>query len=259
MSRRRWIVWIALGGVGLTGCARTPVERFTLEVDLPAEFRFIGGANYGPATGETCTLPRRRGKRPERKIIIARYKPVAERVSFELPLTEVIEGCPTVLRSVDFRTYAKWGPRDSDVGGDNSSFSVRDYSDPDVPGMPETGVQELHRRCQWRFRTVGPQHAIIKLLTCSAFGLASQPQEQPTGVVVLRDQLRGKTLRTTLVVTDEEAPYFDDTWVAVPGGWKRCKGKSFEDLYAFCDGNTTEFKPVKMPDGRICDVYPSCK
>jgi hypothetical protein len=106
---------------------------------------------------------------------------------------------------------------------------------------------------------VGPQHAIIKLLTCSAFGLASQPQEQQTGVVVQRDQLRGKTLRTTLVVTDEEAPYFDDTWVTVPGGWKRCKGKSFEDLYAFCDGNTTEFKPVKMPDGRICDVYPSCK
>lgn len=91
------------------GCVSKPVERFTLEVDLPAEFRFIGGANYGPATGETCTLPRRRGKGPKENLC-ARYKPVAERVSFELPLTEIIEGCPTVLRSVDFRTYAKWGP-----------------------------------------------------------------------------------------------------------------------------------------------------
>ncbi|KAB0516939.1 MULTISPECIES: hypothetical protein [Pseudomonas] len=259
MSRRRWAGVMVLGVLGLTGCGGKPVDRFTLEVDLPAQFRFIGGANYGPATGETCTLPRRRGKRPERKIFIAHYKPVAERVSFELPLTEVIEGCPTVLRSVDFRTYAKWGPRDSDVGGDNSSFSVRDYSDPDVPGMPETGVQELHRQCQWMFRTAGPQHAIIKVLTCSAFGGASQPKEQRAGVVVQRDQLPGKTLRLVLTLTDDEEPYFDDSWVVVPGGWRRCKGKNHEDLYAFCNGNTSDFKPIKMPDGRICDVYPSCK
>lgn len=249
---------MALGLLGLTGCVGKPVDSFTLEVDLPAEFRFIGGANYGPATGETCTLPRRRGKRPERKIFIARYKPVAERVSFELPLAEVIEGCPTVLRSVDFDMYAKWGKRDTDVSGDIAGFSIRDPSNADLPGMPETGVQELHKQCQWLFRTVGPQHSIIKVLVCKPFGLASQPQEQRAGVVE-RDQLAGKTLRVALKLTDEEEPYFDDSWVVVSSGWKRCKGESFEDLDAFCNGNTTDFKPIKMPDGRICDVYPSCK
>jgi len=259
MSRRRWGVLIALGVVGLTGCVGKPVERFTLEVDLPAEFRFIGGANYGPATGETCTLPRRRGKRPERKIFIARYKPMAERVSVELPLTEVIEGCPTVLRSVDFDIYAKWGKRDTDVGGDIAGFSIRDPSNADIPGMPETGVQQLHKQCQWLFRTAGPQHAIIKVLTCKAFEVILQPLEQRSGLVVQRDQLPGKTVRLMLTLTDEEEPYFDGSWVMVPGGWKRCKGQSFEDLDAFCNGNTTDFKPIKMPDGRICDVYPSCR
>ena len=254
MNKGSLVVWGVVGMLGLTGCAGKPVDSFTLEVDLPAEFRFIGGANYGPATGETCMLPRRRGKRPERKIFIASYKPVAERVSFQLPLSEVIEGCPTVLRSVDFDLYAKWGKRDTDVGGDLTGFPILDDSDVDGSGMSATGVQELHRRCQWSFRTVGPQHAIIKILKCSYASKVSS-----VSGLVHRDQLLGKTLRMVVTVVGEEEPAVGDNWVAVPGGWKRCKGKSFEDIYAFCNGNTSDFKPVKMPDGRVCDVYPSCK
>lgn len=84
-------------------------------------------------------------------------------------------------------------------------------------------------------------------------------RQRLAGGVAQRDQLAGKKLRMVLALTDEEQPYFDDNWVAVPGGWKRCKGENFEDIDAFCRGNTTDFKPIKMPDGRICDVYPSCK
>lgn len=253
MSRRRRVGLLALGMLGLSGCVGKPVDSFTLEVDLPAEFRFIAGANYSPATGESCTLPRRRGKRPERKILIASYKPVAERVSYELPLTEEIEGCPSVLRSVDFRIYAKWGKRSTDVGGDLAAFSILDTLNADRDSAPGSAIQELHRKCQWWFRTAGPQHAIRKILACrfSEGGLRSPSP-------LLRDQLAGKTLRVVLTVSDEEEPAFDDTWVAVPGGWKRCRGTNYEDLYGHCNGNTTDFKPIKMPDGRICDVYPSC-
>ncbi|WP_411379652.1 hypothetical protein [Pseudomonas sp. MPB26] len=254
MSKRWFGVLIVLGMAGLAGCAGKPVDSFTLEVDLPAEFRFIGAAYYGPATRQTCTLPRRRGKRPERKIFIARYKPVAERVSFELPLTEVIEGCPTVLRSVEFDIYAKWGKRDTDVGGDIAGFSIRDPSPAEISEMPETGVHELRGRCQWLFRTVGPQHAIRKILTCGSLDAADQSPR-----FVHRDQLTEKTLRIALTVIDKEEPAVGDNWVVVPGGWKRCRGRSFEDLDAFCNGNTSDFKPIKMPDGRVCDVYPSCK
>jgi hypothetical protein len=255
MGRRRFSALIALVILGLTGCAGKPGDSVTLEVDLPAQFRFIAGADYSPATGQACTLPTRRGRRPERKILITQYKPEAGRVSFDLPLSQVIEGCPTVLSSVDFDIRAKWGGRDTDVGGDRAVIGIRDRWDYGT-GMPESGVQDVVGRCHWLFRTVGPLHAIRKILQCRS--LDATGQQRLAGGVAQRDQLAGKTLRMVLALTDEEQPYFDDNWVAVPGGWKRCKGKSFEDTFAYCSGNTTDFKAIKMPDGRICDVYPTC-
>ena len=106
MSRRILGGLLALGMAGLSGCAVKPVESFTLQVDLPPEFKLKTAANYRPATGETCTLPRRRGKRPERKVFFTEYKPEASRVSYQLPLTETVEGCPLVLRGVEFDFYA---------------------------------------------------------------------------------------------------------------------------------------------------------
>lgn len=256
MSRQKLGALIALLMAGLTGCAGKPVDSVTLEVDLPAQFRFVAGAHYSPATGETCTLPTRRGARPERKMLITQYKPDAERVSFDLPLSQVIEGCPTVLSSVNFDVRAKWGGRDTDVGGDRAVIGIQDRWDHGA-GMPETGVQTLAGRCLWLFRTVGPLHAIVKILQCRS--LDSTGQQRLAGGVAQRDQLAGKKLRMVLALADEERPYFNDNWIAVSGGWRRCKGESFEDMDAFCYGNTTDFKPIKMPDGRICDVYPSCE
>ncbi|WP_374956547.1 hypothetical protein [Pseudomonas poae] len=150
---------LVLGVVVLSGCVGKPVDKVTLEVDLPPEFRFIASAHYLPATGENCSLPQRRGKRPERKIFVTQYKPVAERVSLVLPLAEVIEGCPTVLRSVGFDLRAKWGVRYADVGGDHAVIGIRDRWDV-VPTVPEPGVQAVFGTCQWLFRTLGPYHAI---------------------------------------------------------------------------------------------------
>ncbi|WP_339484117.1 hypothetical protein [Pseudomonas sivasensis] len=256
MSRRILGVLLALGMAGLSGCAVKPVESFTLQVDLPPEFKLKTAANYRPATGETCTLPRRRGKRPERKVFFTEYKPEASRVSYQLPLTETVEGCPLVLRGVEFDFYAKWGKRDGDVGGDIAGISIIDRLD--SPRMPESGVQELPGQCQWWFRTVGPLHGIRKILQCRSLDAAGQLQKTPAGGVAQRDELPGKTLRVVLTLTEEEQPAFDDRWIAVPGGWRRCRGKSFEDLHAYCGSNTKDFKPIKMPDGRICDVYPTC-
>ncbi|TFY91501.1 hypothetical protein DYL61_18705 [Pseudomonas nabeulensis] len=256
MSRRRWGVLLVLGVVVLSGCVGKPVDKVTLEVDLPPEFRFIASAHYLPATGENCSLPQRRGKRPERKIFVTQYKPVAERVSLDLPLAEVIEGCPTVLRSVGFDLRAKWGVRYADVGGDHAVIGIRDRWDV-VSTVPEPGVQAVFGTCRWLFRTLGPYHAIRKILQCRSLDAYGEPRL--AGGVAQRDQLAGKKLRMVLALSDEEQPYFDDNWVPVPGGWKRCKGKSLEDMDAFCRGNTTDFKPITMPDGRLCDVYPSCQ
>ncbi|WP_460136985.1 actin depolymerization factor/cofilin- and gelsolin-like domain-containing protein [Pseudomonas sp. S1_E04] len=258
MSRRMLGVLLALGITGLTGCVGKQVDSFTLEVDLPAEFKLKTAANYYPATGEMCTLPRRRGKRPERKVFFTEYEPAASRVSYKLPLSETVEGCPLVLRSVEFDFYAKWGTRSSDVGGDIGGISIRDRLEDEMAGMPESGVQELLGQCQWLFRTVGRQHAIIKVLKCNSLEVSRQSHKGRAGGVLARDELGGKTVRVKMNVINEERPYMGDNWVRFPQGWKRCRGESFEDLYAFCRGNTTDFKPIKMPDGRICDIYPTC-
>jgi len=258
MSKRVWGVLLALAMAGLSGCAMKPVDRFTLEVDLPAEFKLKTAANYGPATGETCTLPRRRGKRPERKVFFTEYKPVESRASYELPLSETVQGCPLVLRSVDFDLYAKWGKRDSDVGGDIGGISIRDLLEGDRPGMPESGVKELSWQCQWLFRTAGRKHVIIKVLKCGYLSDSGALSNAGTRGGLLRDELGGQKVLIKVGLNPEERPYMGDNWIRFPGGWKRCLGTDFDDLYAFCNGNTTDFKPITMPDGRICDIYPTC-
>ncbi|MFL1501726.1 hypothetical protein ACI77J_19410 [Pseudomonas sp. O64] len=263
MSKRLRGALIALVTGWLSGCALVPsgpVNHFTLEVDLPAQFRFVGAAYYEPARYQMCKLPQRRGNRPERKIIIAEYKPVAGRMSYDLPLTQTIEGCPTTLHRVIFEFYAKWGERSSDVGGDLGGIYFMDpIESEDVAGMPDSGVQELPGQCMWFFRTVGRSHAIRKLLECKALDAMGQRQKVRAGGLVQRELLPGKTLRLVLAFTDEEAPAFDRRWIAVPGGWKRCRGESYEDTRGICDSDTTDFKPIIMPDGRSCDVYPTCK
>lgn len=256
----RWIggALLVVALVWLPGCTGKRGEHFTLEVDMPAEFKVKTAANYHPAPGETCTLPQRRGRRPERKVFFTEYKPVASRVSYELPLTETVDGCPLVVSSVMFDFYAKWGKRDTDVGGDIAGISIQDRLEDKLPTMPESRVHELSGQCQWLFRTVGPQHAIIKVLKCNSLSEGGQLQKTPAGGVVQRAQLTGKTLRMALHVIGEERPYMGDNWIRFPQGWRRCRGKSLEDQDAFCRGNTTDFKSFKMPDGRICDWYPHC-
>ncbi|MEO6675763.1 MAG: hypothetical protein ABIO21_00180, partial [Pseudomonas sp.] len=71
-------------------------------------------------------------------------------------------------------------------------------------------------------------------------------------------QLPGKTVRLKIKLADEEKPAWGDTWVEVPGGWKRCMGKGFEDQDAFCFGNYKDFSTFRMVDERVCTIYPGC-
>ena len=256
----RWMGWVLLvvAGAGLSGCTGRAVERFTLEVDLPAHFGLVGDASYTPAPGETCKLPRRHGKRPDLKIFKAASKPVANRVSFDVPLTERVEGCSLMLRKLVFAINAKWGERWSDVGRDYAAVYIRDSWEGGMSLMSESYVRELPGQCQWLFRTVGPQHALIKGLKCNSLNTSGQLTKARAGGYVSRAGLRGKTLRMVLALTEEEQPAVQDNWVKVVGGWKRCRGESQEDIFAFCRGNVSDFKAFKMPDGRLCNIYPTC-
>ncbi|MEB0107776.1 hypothetical protein [Pseudomonas sp. MH9.3] len=243
---------------GLYGCAGRTAERFTLELDLPAGFAALGDATYTPAPGETCKLPKRMGKRPELKIFKAASKPVANRVSFDVPLTESVDGCALVVRELVFALNARWGTRWSDIGRDYAIIYFRDNGEAWTSPMPESGVLELHGQCQWVFRTVGYAHALIKGLRCRSLDDGGQITTERPGGYVTRDGLAGRTLRMTWALSEEESPADGDNWVSVPGGWRRCMGESQDDVFGFCRGNVTDFKRFKMPDGRFCSIYPTC-
>ena len=251
-------VLLIVGVMGLSACTGRAVESFTLEVDLPARFGLVGDALYTPVSGDMCKLPRRRGKRADLKIFQAASKPVANRVSFEVPLTEQVDGCSLVLREVVFAINAAWGARWSDIGRDYAAIYIRDSWESGMPLMPATHVQELPGQCQWLFRTVSPQHALIKGLKCNSLSASGELTNARAGGYVSRSELSGKTLRMVLALTEEELPAVGDNWVKVAGGWKRCRGESQEDIFAFCRGNVSDFKTFKMPDGRLCSIYPNC-
>ncbi|MBV6826125.1 hypothetical protein KUF73_24625 [Pseudomonas sp. PD9R] len=242
------------------GCVFAPAQSFTLQADVPADFRVKADAFYVPATGETCQAPpRKRGEvAPNRKFFTSEYQNVARTAEFEVPLTTRAGGCPLVLSSLKLNLDAKWGTRWSDIGGDFASLSFRDVLDTDFPAFPVSGVQAFQGQCQWLFRTVGPKRAIVKILHCRAVDSDGHMVKRMAGGVLQRDQLPGQTVRMVFRMAAEERPFGRDTWIRFPQGWKRCLGESLEDQDAFCRGNTTDFKSFKMPDGRECTVYPNC-
>ena len=242
------------------GCVFAPAESFTLQAEVPADFRVKADAYYEPASGETCEAPpRQRGKvAPNRKFFTSEYQKVARTAEFQIPLTTRAGGCPLVLSSLKLNLDAKWGTRWSDIGGDFASLSFYDELADDRPGFPASGIQAFQGQCQWLFRTLGPKRNIRKILHCRAVDADGQMVKRMAGGVLQRDQLPGRTVRMVFSMAAEERPFGQDTWIRFPQGWKRCLGESLEDQYAFCRGNTVDFKPFKMPDGRTCTVYPNC-
>ncbi len=242
------------------GCVFAPAESFTLQAEVPADFRVKADAYYEPASGETCEAPpRQRGKvAPNRKFFTSEFQSIPRTAEFQIPLTTRAGGCPLVLSSLKLNLDAKWGTRWSDLGGDFASLSFYDALADDRPDFPASGIQAFQGQCQWLFRTVGPERAIIKILHCRALDADGQMVKRMAGGVLQRDQLPGRTVRMVFGMAKKEEPYMGDNWVRFPQGWKRCLGKSLEDPYAFCRGNTTDFKSFKMPDGRECTVYPNC-
>ncbi|WP_342214901.1 hypothetical protein [Pseudomonas sp. TH41] len=262
LIRRQLARTLAISILALTagGCVFAPAETFTLQAEVPADFRVKADAFYVPATGETCEAPPRESGKvaPNRKLFTSEYQNIARTAEFQIPLTTRAGGCPLALSSLRLNLRARWGPDRSDTDGDFASLSFYDELADDRPGFPASGIQEFQGQCQWLFRTMGPYRYIVKILHCRAVDADGQMVKRMAGGVLQRDQLPGRTVTMVFKMAAEERPFGQDTWVRFPQGWKRCMGKSLEDPYAFCRGNTTDFKPFKLPDGRECTVYPNC-
>jgi hypothetical protein len=240
------------------GCSATGQSNtFIFTADLPPDFAYVARANYVPAKGETCTVPGGRNTQVGFNIEEWRtdYKPDSE-----IALYRTVSGCPLVLYSIDLNINAKYGKDRGDFGSDFGKVAVRAQLDErDKDTFNAAGESEFYGRCQWLFRTSGSLRRIVKILDCKdtdAQGVLTRGH--PFAAYTL-DQLPGKTVRLKIKQADEEKPGWGDTWVKVPGGWKRCMGKNFEDQHAYCNGNYKDFSTFRMPDGRdTCTIYPGC-
>ena len=249
-ATRHVLCFFAVAGVMVaSGCSVIkPTDSFTLLTELPPGFSIKGEASYVPRRGETCSVPAKKGRNyPGLKFFEQTLSDSAQTAQFEVPLSSMEGGCSLVLASFGYEVDAKYGAARLNIGRDYTGISFQDGStNPSSTTYPTI----FEKECQWLFRTVGPKNNIAKILQCKTI---TAPQGG-----VNRDQLSGKTVKVKFLLSKEESPYMGDTWIKFPEGWKRCMGKSLADPYAFCNGNTTSFKPFKMPDGRDCTVYPNC-
>ncbi|WP_324727957.1 hypothetical protein [Pseudomonas chlororaphis] len=248
---------LVLGGciALMAGCAIGQSETFTFTADLPPDFVYVAAVYYVPAKGETCTVPTADNKAPVFNYKWREdYKPNAE-----IPIYRTRNGCPLVVNRIELEIYATYGKDRGDFGSDNAGVSIRYEMDDQYKGtFNAAGESEFHGQCQWRFRTVGLKRRIVKLLDCKGIDAQGNlSRYRPAGAYIL-GQLPGKTVRMKIKLAEEERPGWGDTWVKVPGGWKRCMGKGFDDQRAYCNGNYTDFSTFRMPDGRSCTIYPGC-
>ncbi|AMS17021.1 hypothetical protein A3218_22985 [Pseudomonas chlororaphis] len=239
----------------VAGCAIGKSESFTFTADLPPNFAYYAIAKYAPAEGETCTVtldddPYLGFNREWR----TEYKP-----EHKVPIYRTVKGCRLAIYRVELGIYATYGEDRGDFGSDTAVIVVREQLEEHQKRTFDTaGESAINGQCQWSFRTSGKTRILRKLLECKkvdAQGMVTKGR--PAGAYTL-DQLPGKTVKLNIKLADEEKPSIGDTWVKVPGGWKRCMGKSFEDQYAFCFGNYKDFSTFRMPDGKQCSIYPGC-
>ena len=240
------------------GCtASGKSNTFIFTADLPPDFAYTARANYVPAKGETCTVPGGRDTQIGFNLEEWRtdYKPHSE-----VELYRTVSGCPLALYSIDFLVCATYGTHPGDFGRDFGKIAVRATLDKrDKGAFNAGGESEFYGQCQWLFRTIGPKRYIAKILDCKDTDAQGKLTRGHPFAAYTLDQLPGKTVRLKIRQPLEERPAIGDTWVKVPGGWKRCMGENFEDQYAFCRGNDKDFSTFRMPDGRdTCTIYPGC-
>ncbi len=254
---RRAFQFLALGGcIALTaGCSAigTP-NAFTFVPDLPPNFKYELKAIYLPLEGETCRVA---GK-PD--FWVSFNKPNMEYVSTaEIELYKTASKCPLLLNHVEIKVIGVFGPERSDSSYDYASFAVRpELLERQMGSFRDDETAEFFGECMWSFRTVGPKRYLIKLLTCKKMDAQGNVGRSRPSTAYTLTQLSGKKVVLNIQLSEREKPAFGDTWVKVPGGWKRCMGKAFEDQDAFCFGNYKDFSTFRMVDERICTIYPGC-
>ncbi|MNK97229.1 hypothetical protein D3C87_1175500 [compost metagenome] len=236
------------------GCASQP-NTFTFTADLPPGFAYVATVYYVPAKGETCTVENRDNIAPTfNREWRTQYQPDAE-----ITIRRTRNGCPLVIRRIELDINASYGKTRREFSADSANVAFRDELEEQYQRtFSDSGESMFFGECQWWFRTSGKPRILRKILDCKKTNAQGElGKGRPFSAYTL-DQLPGKVVKMKITLAKEERPGWGDTWVEVPGGWKRCMGKGLEDQRAYCNGNYTDFSHFKMPDGRVCTIYPGC-
>jgi hypothetical protein len=244
--------WLLLAA----GCATTDTpQSFTFSADLPPGFAYVATASYVAAPEQNCKLGRHRiYKKYFNRQWQSRYQP-----THNIALSQTHKGCVLALHRVELHLYAKYGQGMDDIGTSFAGVAVRNARGGQETNMFNVaGVSQFGGQCQWQFRTVGPQRTLAKILTCKDAGAADDMMMVNPFAAYTLDQLSGKTVRLKIELARQEQPFMMDTWVKVAGGWKRCMGQGTDIKDGYCRGNHKDFSSFRLPDERVCTIYPGC-
>ena len=180
--------------LGLGGCAS---NDFTLEADLPGDFKFTGDALYVAPANSACAQESRHrlfetagnGERPRR-------------ISFVVPLKQQRDGCNLELSGIRIELdgssqhiYSDGKRADTAL----ASLAVRDRLPAGEPGMPREGTLIFDGQCRW----IAPADGSLRTLQCRASDLQGHWFEGAPGGVVQRNQLAGRTVRLAIAMPAE--------------------------------------------------------
>jgi hypothetical protein len=254
---RRGLRCLALVGcVALNlGCSVAGKSNtFTFVPDLPPNFKYDLTATYVPAKDQTCSVPGGKNTQLGFNKTNMVYEPTSR-----IPLYRTVSNCPLALNHVEVKIIGVFGPERSDSSYDYASFAVRpELLERHMGTFDEVGTGEFFGECMWFFRTVSPKRYLIKMLRCKKMDEQGNVARSRPSTAYTLTQLPGKTVKLKIKLADEERPGWGDTWVQVPGGWKRCMGEGLEDQRGYCNGNYKDFSTFRMVDERICTIYPGC-
>ncbi|MDF9620952.1 hypothetical protein P5705_25185 [Pseudomonas entomophila] len=245
--------------VGITlmaGCTDNAPNTFTLIGELPPNFSYTASTVYVPEPGKDCAVTDWRRSMPSfnRKRDVP-YNPVAI-----VEIRKVIKGCEMILDRIKIDIIAKYGDKSHQQDGDRANIGTYVTLEDKYRRTLQSDTEDtFYGVCQWLFRTAGADRVIKKILSCKKDNERGEKGRGKPFAAYTLDQLPGKIIRMNLRLADTERPYFKDTWIEFPNGWKRCLGEGMADLHAYCWGNHTDFSEFIMPDGRLCTIYPGCK
>lgn len=240
-------------------------DHFTLVTTVPPNFGFTSKAQYSPRAGQSCHVhvSALGGEvmRHQQKTDDIDAKTIEQTARFDIPLEYHIAGCVMDLTRVDTNIDGRYGPTSLDIGGDGGGISVREFVPQGVSKFALTEDTQFRGLCTWMFQLSVARiqkDGISKILSCSAADgdwkvPADYFSRSKPGGTVQKSNLKGKTLKLELRISDEEEPSMDNRWIKTPQGWKPCQGTEKSKRCQI----PPAFKTFKMK-GRECVVYPSC-